>query len=115
MTIINVALIAAFICMVSSGQEAVYKSQAGQDELVSKLFFRNKNDGFYLDIGAHDGESFSNTYYFDRLGWRGIAIEPLPHLFAKLQACRTCICVNACISAEEGMVPFCIWIPVMRC
>ena len=70
------------------------------------FFFHDKKDGFYLDIGAHDGQSFSNTYYFDRLGWQGLAIEPLPHLFEKLEQCRSCICVNACVSATQGTVPF---------
>lgn len=37
--------------------------------------------GTFLEIGANDGYSQSNTYYLERFrGWDGILIEPLPHL-----------------------------------
>lgn len=86
---------------------ADYKSQAGQDKFIYECFFQNKKDGFFLDIGAHDGMSFSNTYFFEKdLGWKGICFEPLPHLFAKLKECRDCVCINACVSSQEGTVPF---------
>lgn len=84
-----------------------FKSQAGQDQFVYENFFSHKKDGFFLDIGAHDGVSFSNTYFFEKeLGWKGICFEPLPHLFAQLRACRNCVCINACVSDTEGTVPF---------
>jgi FkbM family methyltransferase len=86
---------------------ADYKSQAGQDKFIFECFFPNKKDGFFLDIGAHDGMSFSNTYFFEKeLGWKGICFEPLPHLFKKLKECRDCVCINACVSSDEGTVPF---------
>jgi FkbM family methyltransferase len=38
--------------------------------------------GVYLEIGANDGFSQSNTYYLDRWeGWQGILIEPVPRLY----------------------------------
>jgi FkbM family methyltransferase len=38
--------------------------------------------GTFLEIGANDGYSQSNTYYLERRrGWRGVLIEPLPALF----------------------------------
>lgn len=84
-----------------------YKSQAGQDQFINETFFHDKKNGVFLDIGAHDGMSFSNTYFFEKeLGWKGICFEPLPHLFKKLQECRDCICINACVSSIEGTVPF---------
>ncbi len=99
-------ILSLFLMAFSVSADDNYKSQAGQDKFVNEIFFHDKKDGFYLDIGAHDGESFSNTYYFDRLGWKGIAIEPLPHLFKKLQQCRSCVCINACVCSTEGTVPF---------
>jgi FkbM family methyltransferase len=34
--------------------------------------------GFFVEAGANDGYSQSNTYYLDRaLGWKGLLIEPL--------------------------------------
>ncbi len=39
--------------------------------------------GFFVEAGANDGFTQSNTYYFERLrGWRGLLIEPLPELCA---------------------------------
>lgn len=86
---------------------ADYKSQAGQDQFVNEHFFHDRRDGFFLDIGAHDGQSFSNTWFFEKdLGWKGICFEPLPHLFKQLKACRDCICINACVSQLNGYLPF---------
>ncbi|MCL4237598.1 MAG: hypothetical protein KJ047_05045 [Anaerolineae bacterium] len=37
--------------------------------------------GFFVELGANDGLSQSNTYYYERWqGWRGILIEPVPEL-----------------------------------
>jgi len=42
--------------------------------------------GYYVDIGAHDGRSFSNTFHLEKDGWRGLLVEPvLPTYFRLLQ------------------------------
>lgn len=98
--IIFFATIPFFIC-------AEYMSQLGQDRLVNEWFFQNKRNGVFLDIGAHDGKTGSNTYFFEKeLGWSGICFEPLPHLFSSLKECRNAICINACVSASNGIVNF---------
>ena len=44
-----------------------------------------KKNGFFIDIGAHDGISLSNTYLLEQeYGWKGICIEPNPSVFKKL-------------------------------
>lgn len=86
---------------------AKYMSQLGQDQLFNERFLLNKKNGFFLDIGAHDGMTGSNTYFFEKeLGWQGICFEPLPHLFKQLRDCRDCICINACVGSVNGTVPF---------
>jgi FkbM family methyltransferase len=40
--------------------------------------------GRFLDIGAFDGETFSNTCALVDLGWSGVMVEPGPAAFAKL-------------------------------
>jgi FkbM family methyltransferase len=52
-------------------------SQEGEDLLLQRIFGK-KNDGFYIDVGAHHPRRFSNTYIFYKKGWRGINIDPLP-------------------------------------
>lgn len=52
-------------------------SQEGEDLILSRLF-GDKQNGFYIDIGAHHPYRFSNTYKFYLKGWTGINIDPLP-------------------------------------
>ncbi|KAB7887414.1 hypothetical protein [Poseidonibacter ostreae] len=52
-------------------------SQDNQDYIV---FFKNKKDGFFCDIGGNHPLKINNTLYFEELGWMGIAFEPLPHM-----------------------------------
>ncbi|MGL4649339.1 MAG: FkbM family methyltransferase, partial [Caldilineaceae bacterium] len=38
----------------------------------------------FVELGANDGFSQSNTYYLERFrGWRGVLIEPIPELYAQ--------------------------------
>lgn len=46
--------------------------------------FKDQKEGFYLDVGAHDGVTDSNTIQLDRLGWEGICIEPHNVYFPRL-------------------------------
>ncbi|MDR2406522.1 MAG: FkbM family methyltransferase [Bacteroidales bacterium] len=56
-----------------------------QDFLIDFLF-KKKRNGIFLDIGANDGISFSNTYRFEKFrNWTGICIEPHPEIFEKLK------------------------------
>lgn len=45
-------------------QNIRYFSQFKQDEYVNTHFFKNKPNGIFLDIGAHDGVSFNNSVFF---------------------------------------------------
>lgn len=51
--------------------------QEGEDLILRRLF-SNRLSGFYVDVGAHHPKRFSNTYYFYKLGWRGINIDAMP-------------------------------------
>lgn len=54
-------------------------SQIGQDLEVLKLYKYKKN-GFFVEIGASDGITFSNTYLLEqKYQWKGICVEPLPY------------------------------------
>lgn len=52
-------------------------SQEGEDMILSR-FFSGKSNGFYIDVGAHHPQKFSNTYYFYLRGWKGINIDAKP-------------------------------------
>ncbi len=53
------------------------KSQFGQDEYV--INFYNKKNGYFVEIGAYDGISMSNTYLLEhQYNWKGICVECNP-------------------------------------
>ena len=60
--------------------------QENQPILVNKKIFKNKlNNGFFVEAGAWDGESFSNTLFFElKKNWTGLLVEPNPDAFEML-------------------------------
>jgi FkbM family methyltransferase len=48
--------------------------------------FGYKEDGVFVEVGAHDGYSFSNTWGLAEAGWRGLYFEPVPELYEKCVA-----------------------------
>ena len=83
-----------------------YYSQFGQDQFVHKTFFQEKTKGYFVDIGAHDGVTFSNSKFFEELGWEGICIEPNPKVFPILENNRKCKCIKKAISNNIGTSQF---------
>jgi FkbM family methyltransferase len=72
-------------------------SQIGQDKKVVE-FYNQKRDGYFVEIGAFDGKTFSNTYALERqYGWKGICVEPLSNRFADLIVNRTSHCCNKAV------------------
>ena len=52
-------------------------SQQKQDQFVYLNFFKGQTDGIYVDIGANQPFTISNSAFFDVcLGWKGICVEP---------------------------------------
>jgi len=52
---------------------------AGQQDMwVALAVEPGKRNGYYVDVGAADGIVHSNTYVFDRMGWKGVCIDPFP-------------------------------------
>jgi len=83
-----------------------YCSQLGQDRFIDK-YFDKKENGVFLDIGAHDGVTISNTYYLENeRNWSGICIEPQETEFKKLSENRKSINVNCAVSKHTGEADF---------
>lgn len=56
------------------------------DKLAKYLDFKG---GFFIEAGANDGYSQSNTYYLERIkGWRGVLVEGVPELYEKCKHLR---------------------------
>ena len=83
-----------------------YYGQYEQDKYLDKLF-KKKSNGVFVDIGAHDGVTFSNSLFFEKeRNWKGICVEPIPEIFAKLNEVRDCVKINGCISEKTGIENF---------
>lgn len=88
-------------------QQFEFFSQVGQDKYIYENFFKNKENGVFLDIGAHDGIDKSNSYFFEKyLNWSGICVEPIPDVFNRLRQNRKSMCVNAGVSDRNGSAVF---------
>ncbi len=61
--------------------------QVGED-IVTNFLVGDKSEGFYVDVGAHHPQRYSNTYFFYQRGWRGINIDALPGSMALFQTLR---------------------------
>ena len=88
--------------------EPPFYSQYGQDQYVwSRLLKGSKEKGVFCEIGAADGITNSNTYFFEKeLGWEGYCIDPNPLLFDKLRSHRSAKCFNCGIAAKSGRLEF---------
>jgi FkbM family methyltransferase len=81
----------------------IYRGQHGQDRYILENFFTNndgqiKKNGYFVDIGAHNGLEASASYVFEDIGWDGICVEPLPKQFNELKSNRKVQCIHAAIS-----------------
>lgn len=98
----------SFITIIYPIQASIqYYGQDKQDQFINENIFHNKKNGVFVDIGAHNGITFSNTYFFEKhLDWTGVCIEPNPLVFPQLEKNRQAICYPVCISNEPGIVNF---------
>jgi len=84
------------------------RSQGGQDVEIYNRYFKNKCFGTFLEMGALNGEQFSNSWFFEKvLGWRGVCVEPNPITYGQLIQNRPlCIDVNAAVTSTKGTLKF---------
>lgn len=85
-----------------------FHGQLRQDELAYNLLFRGGGAGVYLEVGASDGVTFSNTLFFDlEMGWRGMCVEANPDDFEHLARNRpNATCVFGAAADRNGVVGF---------
>ena len=92
-----------------------YSQNSGKDVPLIDKFVLNKHinywkksnskkvDGIFVEVGAFDGITYSNTKAFEEsLDWKGLLIEPSPASFQKLTTNRpNTINVSTAISKEN--------------
>ncbi|MBS1301867.1 FkbM family methyltransferase [Loktanella sp. SALINAS62] len=83
-----------------------YASQSGQDQVVDTVF-KGKRDGTFLDIGAFNGITGSNSLYFEKWrGWTGTMVEPVQAHRETAQMWRSAACLPYAISDQNGEASF---------
>jgi FkbM family methyltransferase len=84
-----------------------FYSQDGQDKFVDG-FFNGLENGLVVDVGAHNGITFSNSLFLEETRhWKAVCIEPIPCVFKKLVAKRpNAINVNVACSDTNGNADF---------
>lgn len=78
-------------------------AQYGEDLLIQKMVPEVR---FFIDIGANDGITGSNSFYFALRGAGGISFEPVSEPFRKLRSLyalrRNIVCRKIAVSDREG-------------
>ena len=79
-----------FYCQKLDTEIGVHNRYYGLDRLDNKLlaYIGDISKGFFVEAGAHDGVSQSNTKLLEEMGWSGLLVEPSPTAFAQCQKNR---------------------------
>ena len=72
---------------------------------IYEKYLKPLNSGVFVEIGAYDGESFSNTSCLADIGWRGVYVEPVQEFYNKCkkrhEANNVVVLNNSVGSVEE--------------
>lgn len=87
-----------------------YSQNNEETVILSLLEKAGYGQGRFLDIGAYDGKTFSNTLKLAELGWSGVCVEPSPTAFTGLlrthQTNPEIVLVQAAVSVDGGWIDF---------
>jgi hypothetical protein len=56
--------------------DSMYRAQFGEDRVLWQVF-RGRSHGYFVEVGAFDGVSLSNTFFLEQMGWHGLLVEPI--------------------------------------
>lgn len=99
------------LCPAPDGSEVDF-SQHGEQAFLLDYFSANPpvHGGRFLDVGAHDGEMFSNSRALALRGWAGVCVEgspvPLAALVSRYAACADRVAVVGALLGVRGLVRF---------
>jgi len=79
-------------------------SQNNEQDIILQYFGSRK--GFFLDIGANDGITLSNTYALQLQEWKGVLIEPSEEAFNRIITYPSVHKYNVAIGTEDGHCTF---------
>jgi FkbM family methyltransferase len=79
----------------------MYHSQFGEDRILDG-FFKDRNNGVCVEVGANDGITGSNSYFFEKNGWTCVLVEPNVDLCAEIRRNRTALLFECAASDHSG-------------
>ena len=83
-----------------------YRSKHGQDFWLNENVFKSKKNGFFIEMGALDGVTNSNSYFFEKsLNWKGLLVEPNESSYKLISNHRSCFSMKECVY-DGGFVEF---------
>jgi FkbM family methyltransferase len=60
-----------------------------QQDLIALFLFKDTS-GSYCEVGGGDGVTYSNSYLLEKLGWRGLIVEPARANLTQIAKNRSC-------------------------
>lgn len=60
-----------------------------QQDLIALFLFKDVS-GIYCEVGGGDGITYSNSYLLEKLGWRGLIVEPAKANLKQIVENRSC-------------------------
>lgn len=80
-------------------------SQNNEEKIIADYFQATK--GIYLDLGANDGITLSNTYGLYKVGWDGICVEASPKAYQRLLENQPkSKCIELAVGSYDGWIEF---------
>ena len=85
-----------------------YYGQLLEDKHIHERYFPGVRNRVFLELGAFDGITYSNTKFFeDTLGWSGVLIEAHPGVYPDLARNRSrCKTYHCAVSTHDGYLDF---------
>jgi FkbM family methyltransferase len=75
------------------------------DAVIS--YFGGKRDGLFMDVGAYDGITWSNSAALEKYyNWKGVCVEPNPNILGQLISNRNVTCEQLALTFFDGSVDF---------
>jgi FkbM family methyltransferase len=82
-----------------------YETQLNQD--VFALLVNRLRPGYFVEVGANDGYTLSNTIYLEsQFGWRGLLVEANPRYASSLHTRDGSEVVLSAVSSQPGPALF---------
>lgn len=83
-------------------------SQNNEEQVVLDYLRDGVGGGRFLDIGASDGRSLSNSLALADRGWSGVCVEPSPAVARMLRSTHrerpAVLCIEAAITEHDGPI-----------